>query len=88
MRCVVSPLNREEIRSDQVTSALCRAEATIREIHPGVGGSILSFRRCLRISSRTRSGPRSACATFSASHTVTFVVSAVVQVRKPRCVRI
>jgi hypothetical protein len=37
---------------------------------------------------QTGQGCRSACATFSASHTASFVASAVVQVRKPRCVRI
>ncbi|MEV1246182.1 hypothetical protein [Nonomuraea sp. NPDC049750] len=37
MRWVVSKLNREQMRTDQVTSALCSAEATIREIRPGDG---------------------------------------------------
>lgn len=88
MRPVVSALSREAIRTDQVTSALCKAEATIREIRPEVGGSIRSSRRYLSSSSRTRSGRRSAWATFSASHTVTFSASTVVQTRKSRWVRI
>lgn len=41
-----------------------------------------------RCSARTRSGSRSACATFAASHAVSFSASCTEQTRNPRCSRI
>jgi len=76
------------MRANQISSAVCKAERTIRVIRSGVGGSMNSARQCFSSSSRTRSALRSACATLAASHLVSFSASCTEHTRNPRCSRI
>ena len=83
-----SGAKRASIVVNQVSSALLRAERTIRMTRSGVGGSMCSAKQCLSSFSRTRSVLRSAWATPVASQSVSLSALATPHTRKPKWSRI
>jgi hypothetical protein len=85
MRAAASAPIRDAMTVNQVSSALCRAERTIRVTRAGAGGLIRSARQRRNNSARITSGFRSAFATFAASQSVSLSASATEHSRNPRC---